>query len=93
MADGKIFIGAQCVNAGLTDSIGSLDDAIQLAQSAKAGIKSISTTLQKGIKTMSENQFSHLNRQLIIIIWKKARVKARRFARNAKVSGFAFRIS
>ena len=62
MAEGRVFIGAQALKAGLIDSTGNFDDVIQLAQSAKVGtepkIKSISTTLQKGIKTMAQNQFS-----------------------------------
>lgn len=63
MADGKLFIGQQAVNAGLADGLGNLDDAISAAQSAmsigKTKINKIKNSLSGGLKNMFQSNQSH----------------------------------
>lgn len=52
MADGRIFIGQQAVDAGLADYVGTIDDAHELAKELAANLKSGGMPPGKGKTTM-----------------------------------------
>ena len=72
MADGRVFIGAQAVEAGLADHVGTREDAINLARSLAGG---------------GQSTFNHRGRGPLSNAWRKQLWEQRKKARSLRPWG------